>query len=206
MKCTAAIVFALLLTFSASAQKKAPKGYTHAPALTITGDFNGDGKQDTLSQFVADSLGNKLDYILDTGDWDTTIPLYTRMHYYNEFTLNGSLIDINRQMGVGLLCLINLGNINSTKGDEVALVPFLKDYSNLNHCRIYSYCSGNWAEVFNFNINEMDFIYTGSVEPVFTAIPGRLEKQNGTWVYIDYMDWFEDPTIPMKPLKVPNCN
>lgn len=205
MKFPVAIIFAFLFAFSALAQKKAPDGYTDAPTLTITGDFDGDGKQDTFTQFVADSLGNKLDYILDTGDWDTTIPLYDSMHYYNEFTFNGNLVDINNQVDVGLLCLINLGNINSTKGDEIALVPFLKDYSNLNHCRIYFCCNGSWAEVFNFNINEMDFIYTGDVELLFTNIPGRLEKQNGTWMYLDYMEWFKDSTLPMKPLKVGSC-
>ncbi|MES2487789.1 MAG: hypothetical protein V4581_17815 [Bacteroidota bacterium] len=206
MKFLAATVFVLLLNFTSSAQQNIPKGYQAAPALSITGDFDGDGKQDTLSQFIADSLGNRLDYLVEINNWDTDVVNWDRENYNTAFSINGKPTDIAHYIAVGLYCLINLGNINKTKGDEIAIVPLLLDYSRLNTCHIYSYCNGKWAEVYSFAVNESSFDYVTNIQPVFNSIPDALEKHKGNWMYIDYYEWFEDSNIKMKPLKVANCN
>lgn len=207
MKFPAAIVFALLTVLSASAQKKAPNGYLDAPALTITGDFDGDGTQDTFSQFITDSLGNKLDYIIEP-DWEKTPQPYFGYDYNTAYTLNGKPCPMDNYIGVGLFCLINLGDINATKGDDIALVPMLSDYTMLNTCSIYSYCIEKWVKVFSFAVNENSFSYpAGKPDPIFANIPEYLEKRNGKWVFMDYMEWLNaEETLQMKPLKVGNCN
>jgi len=205
MKFFAASVFALFSTFSVLAQKKPPKGYTDAPALSVNGDFDGDGKPDTLNQFIADSLGNRLDYIIEV-DWNNVPLVIDRQGYYTAYTLNGNPTEVEQFLDLGLFCLINMGDVNNRKGDEIALVPLLLDYSNLNTCRIYSYCSGNWQEVFSFAVNENSFSVARDSSPViFNTIPESLEKRNGKWVYIDFYEAIKMDNPTLKPLKVPNC-
>jgi hypothetical protein len=200
MKFTAAIAFALLFTFLATAQNKIPAGYRPAPTLAISGDFDGNGTPDTLEQFIADSLGSRLDYIIDAD-----VERWDREDYSNAFNLNGKPCKIDNSIAVGLFCLINLGDINSTKGDEIALVPMLLDYSSVNSCSIYSYCNGSWVTVFDFKVNENAFTYTPPLKEPFTNIPHLMEKRNGKWVYIDYLDYMVADDPKLKPLKVANC-
>ena len=209
MKFFAAIIFALLCNFTIRAQKAPPEGYEHAPSLSITGDFDGDSKSDTFSQFVTDSLGNKLNFITALATWDENLSTYDRLNYQNAFTLNNKPTVIDNYIAIGLFCLINLGDINNAKGDEIALVPMLLDYSMLNTCRIYSYCKGKWTEIFSFNINESAFTWSADKsEPVFTTIPDALEKRNNEWRFYDYLDMDyenEEQVGQMKQLKVTDC-
>ncbi|KGO94226.1 hypothetical protein [Flavobacterium subsaxonicum] len=192
-------------TFCASGQDKIPDGYRLAPTLSITGDFNGDGKPDTLAQFVTDSLGKPLKYIVEAGTYEEDIILYSKLGYQNTFTLNGNVANVDNHVALGLYCLINIGDLNDDKRDEIALVPVLLDFSMLNTCRIYSYCKNSWTQMFSFGINESSFDYEGDTEPLFTNIPQSLEKRNGKWVYIDYCKWMEMDDPKMMLLKVPKC-
>lgn len=184
------------------------QSYVPAPSLSVTGDFDGDGKPDTLSQFVTDSLGNQLETVLISDDLDEYNSMPYKMGYHSVVTLNGKATPLP-VTDIELLCLINLGNINKTKGDEIAIVELVRDYSASNHCTIYSYCNNRWVPVFSFYVNETVFDYEGDVRPMFTSIPGVLEKQNGRW---HYFVWFDESFIDqdgkniMKPLKVANCN
>ena len=192
-------------SFCALGQDKTPDGYALAPALSITGDFDGDGKQDTLSQFATDSLGNTVKHIIELNEDDHPIILYDRYGYRGAATLNGKGTDLVSGTDIYLCCLINLGNINKAKGDEIAFVPTNLDYSALSHCSIYSYCKGRWVEVFSFGVNENAFDYEGDSKPVFTTIPGALEKHNGKWVYLDYYEMIEQDKPKMKLLKAKSC-
>lgn len=197
------LLLALICINVCYGQTGIPPGYRSAGSITITGDFDGDGNTDTLRQFVTDSLGNTVDHIIQLNDEDHPIVLSDRYGYANRFTLNGNTTEI--EWGVGIYCLINLGNINKTKGDEIAIVSVNLDYSNLNHCTIYSYCKGKWVRVFSFGINENTFDYDSETEPIFTSIPGALEKHDGKWIYLDYYEWMEMEKSKMKPLKVSVC-
>ena len=208
MKFPAALFFALLCTFSVLAQKKPPKGFQEAPSLSITGDFDGDGKHDTLSQFITDSIGNPVDYIIELDEQTEgyyPMMLSDKYGYRGAITLNGRPADIMEGSDLFVYCLINLGNINGTKGDEIALVPSNLDFSAMSHCSIYSYCKGRWVAVFSFKVTENAFDYDGAVAPVFTTIPGALEKRNCKWVYMNYYEWMEADNPKMKPLKVADC-
>ncbi len=208
MKFPAAIV-ALLPTFSATAQEEAPKGYFTASAFSITGDFDGDGTQDTLNQFIADSTGVKVQYMkeIDTETWDEYVYTFATYGYMTSIALAGkedNLLSFNRAQGV--YCLINVGNINNTKGDEIAIIPDFIDQSRHSYCYIYALCHGHWQRAFTFSVHEDAFDdYDGAPYP---KIPGILEQQNGVWKYYDYLDMdYDNPEDVghMLPLKARDC-
>jgi hypothetical protein len=205
----------ILLLFLAGCQspKEAPKAkpapvqkLIPAPApLIITGDFDGDGTQDTLRHFVTDSLGKAVDSIAELSDDDHPITLYDKYGYSGAITFNGKPADIMEGQDIFVYCLINLGDINATKGDEIALVPSNLDTSAMSHCGIYSYCNGSWKSVFGFGVTENAFDYDTSTPKVFTNIPQMLEKHNGQWIYLDYEEILNEDNPKMKPLKVADC-
>jgi hypothetical protein len=63
--------------------------------------------------------------------------------------------------------------------------------------------------VFEFNVHEDAFDYTGNTIPVFTTLPGILEKRKGKWYFYDYLEMdYDNPKDvgKMMPLKVVKCN
>ncbi|MES2487788.1 MAG: hypothetical protein V4581_17810 [Bacteroidota bacterium] len=206
------ILFAIAFTLTAHSQRSG-EGYHDVPTDFITGDFNGDGKQDTFSQFVADSFGKTVSHLPRFGNWEDAVMFYAQSGYRNTYTFNNERISMPSQDPegtIGLMWLFNVGNINNTPGDEIALVPQSDHGLDLNTCYIYSLCSGQWAQVYRFNISENAFTYPyGETEfAPYRNIPGFLEYTNGQWVHVDYMDIWDKPDdfIPtLHPLIVDNC-
>lgn len=123
-------------------------------------------------------------------------------------TLNKSNPD-TLQIGVaqGLYCLINLGDLNADGKEEIALVVDHLDFSGVNQCEIYSYCSNQWTLLKRFSIHEEAFIYMTENALRFDAIKGYLEKRDGRWMYLDYEKALvsDEADSKMMPLKVDLC-
>lgn len=199
---------AILLAFTAYSQQP-PKGYFVAPAFSISGDFDGDGKQDTLNQFITDSTGVAVQYMkeIDTETWYDYVYTFATNGYMTGIALAGkedNVLSFNRAQGV--YCLINVGNINNTKGDEIAVIPNFVDQSRVSDCYIYTLCHGRWQRVFTFSVHEDAFDdFNGTP---YTKIPGILEPKNSTWMYYDYLDMdYQNPEDVgnMLPLNVEDC-
>lgn len=199
------ILLLFIILASCSKPKKNIKDITFVPAppktetqvnkykipdtLSITGDFDGDGKQDTLTQFLVDSIGKPVKRIPDQKTWEETVAYFSKQGYYTVILMNHSKNNtIKFGNAQSLYCLINIGDLNNDKRDEIALVPDLMDFSRANSCRIYSLCSSGWKELFTFNVHEDSFDYTGTEPPAFTNIPGALEYKNNAWYYMDYLE------------------
>ena len=212
----------LLCLLALSCGKNTDTSATGAPAptLSIAGDFNGDGTTETLIQDIADSTGTAVKYIPETPaeiendttneGWYRYIEFYTNLNYRTRLRSEGLKTNViyfgNSQ---GLYCLINVGNINTTKGDEIALVPDSLDQSRHNYCKIFTLCNGIWQQVFEFSVHEDAFDYKRGDVAILKNIPEALEFKDGQWKYLDYMDMpyenIED-VGKMLPLKVPGCN
>jgi hypothetical protein len=193
---------------------------TSAPTLTITGDFNGDGTIETLIQDIADSTGTAVKYIPETPaeiendttneGWYRYIEFYSNLNYrtrlHTEKLKTDALYFGNSQ---GLYCLINVGNLNTIKGDEIALVIDRLDQSRSNDCQIFTLCNGVWQQVFAFSVHEDAFDYKRGEVAILKNIPEALEFKDGQWKYMDYMDMpyerIED-VGKMLPLTVPGCD
>ena len=84
--------------------------------------------------------------------------------------------------------MINLGDLNKDKKDEIALVVDVPDYSQLNTCHIYSLCNNQWTEIKRFSIHEGAFTFgKGEDAHNFEEIRGFLEKEKvlgNIWITI----------------------
>jgi len=186
--------------------------YLPVRTLSITGDFDGDGKQDILYQFLADSTGHRVEKIpaFENETWEEIVDYYGRRGYYTALSVKRNPIDtLSFGFSQSLYCLINIGDLNNDKRDEIAVVPDRIDFSRHNYCYIYSLCNATWKELFSFNVHEDAFDYTGEAPPIFTNIPEVLEYRNHEWRFYDYLDMdYEnvEQVGQMKPLKVTGCN
>ncbi|KOS07771.1 hypothetical protein AM493_18220 [Flavobacterium akiainvivens] len=200
----------LLILFSLAAHSQDNLVYEYAEATEFSADcdFNGDGKPDTLTQFIADSLGMKItEYRYPViQSWDLYVNNYSTMGYQTIISLKGSTPLLTFKGANGVILLTNLGNINNTPGDEVAVMANNIDHSRHSYCHIYSLCNATWQEVFVFSVHEDSF---DDFDPITIGyIPNVLEQKNGVWVYYDYLDMeYDNPEEVgnMLPLKVRDC-
>lgn len=161
-----------------------------AQKLLITGDFDGDGKQDTVIQHTwSGRTGTALEQVADPlkNDWDVVVQWFYTREAEQVLSMAHSSVDSLR-LGVaqGLYCLLNIGDSNGDGKDEIALVVDYLDQSRVNSCKVYSLCGNSWTQLKQFGIREEAFDYTGEKAPVFDQIKDYLEKRNGNWVYKDY--------------------
>ncbi|RZJ71801.1 hypothetical protein [Flavobacterium sp.] len=178
--------------------------------LSITGDFDGDGKQDVLSEHFYSNVQKR--EISQTADpfqveWETVIKWFYDQDVQHYIALdNPAKTELRLGNTHGLLCLINIGDENRDGKDEIALVPDLLDHTRSNTCTIYSLCDGKWQTLKQFDIYEGAFDFQG-VQPVFNSVPDYLEKQNGRWVFHDYHADYDSAQDVGKllPLKLGKC-
>lgn len=158
--------------------------------LFAVGDFDGDGKKDTIfqhnfSRLTRTEIDNSADPFQNEWDivvkwfYDQDADLYLAINKNNHNTLHLGTTQ-------GLYCLINIGDNNADGKDEIAFVIDYLDFSRVNSCKIYSLCKGKWALLKQFGVHEDSFNFTSDEAPAFDNIKDYLEKQNGKWVYKDY--------------------
>ncbi len=143
------------------------------------------------------------------GNWDAVIKYLFEQQ--SDVILTSSIVSadtLHLGTGLGLYCLINIGDNNGDRKDEIALVTDYCDFSNLNSCKIYSLCKRKWTVLNTFGVNEMAFVFHGEEVPVFNNIPGFLENREGYWQYSDYDEEAERSTedAKMEKLEVKGCN
>jgi hypothetical protein len=181
--------------------------------LSVEGNFLGDGSTYTLSRIITTNKGKVVTMVPnpDEMDWDSILNYYNNHNLQvrvgiNQIKGGDKLIFDNAQ---GLYCLINMGDLDGDKRDEIGLVVDYIDFTNINKCVIYSYCHDKWEELYSFRIPEDVFSWEKDhPEPVFKEIPGYLQKQNGRWMFLDYETAFnsDEEHVPMKPLVFAGCN
>lgn len=160
--------------------------------LFVVGDFDGDGKRDTIHQHHFSRQNNsEIEYSADPfqNEWDTVINWFYNQDVNVYLTINKSNRDtLYLGTAQGLYCLINAGDNNSDGKDEIAFVIDYLDMSRLNSCFIYSLCRGKWTELKQFNIHEGAFDFVTDRAPVFDHVKDFLERRKGRWVYKDYLE------------------
>lgn len=179
----------------------------------LIGDFDGDKKIDTITQHIGSKYKKgDFDSIVDPSKnhWD----IVTNWHFnrVTDLYLNLNRPEFeNLHLGSsqGLYCLINIGDNNSDKKDEIALVVDHLDVSNSNTCKIFSICNGEWKVLKEFGINEESFNYSGKKPKLFSEIKNYLEYKDKNWLYKDYkLTEFTnaDTIVQMEKLKLDKCN
>lgn len=178
----------------------------------IRGDFNGDGKLDTLFQNNINlESGMPIDSLPELPEWENMLS-YLDEHYSNIIvTYSKNQSDtLYLGAGFGLFCFINLGDLNHDKKDEFAFVTENADYSRVNHCYIYTLCHNKFTQLKSFYIYEGTFDSYDTIVPKANEITNFLEKQNGKWMYSDYLEDMEyeneKDVGKLKVLKLKKCN
>ena len=187
--------------------QKTDTTYVYPDKFSVTGDFDGDGKTDTLVQNnISKITGQSIDSIPYFNDWDSLVQFIDSAGSDVVLTiLNGDSEPLHLGSAFGLYCLINIGDNNKDKRDEIALVVDYCDFSSCNLCFIYTLCENKWVTIKSFGIHESAFDYEGDTLPLIKEIKGFLEYSDNQWMYIDYYKWVEakkaKDTI-MKPLRI----
>jgi hypothetical protein len=182
--------------------------YIHLSKLSINGDFDGDGKTDTLFQNTINKTSKvQIDSFPDN-KWDSIENYFYKINSDVILTISNRQNDtLHLGRGGGLYCLINIGDNNNDKKDEIAFVVDYYNFTNINPCFIYTLCSNTWKELKSFKIHENAFEFKGDSANTFKQIKGFLEFRKNKWFYIDYYDWFKaesNKDTILKPLKIKN--
>jgi hypothetical protein len=179
--------------------------------LFVTGDFDGDGRGDTIFQHTFSRMTRtEIDNSADPSqnEWDVVVKWFFDRDADVYLTLHKNDHDTLRLgPAQGLYCLINIGDINADGKDEIALVIDHLDFSSVNSCLIYSLCNNKWTLLKQFDVHEDAFNFTSEEVPSFDRIKNYLEKQNGKWVYNDYSQGYDGPKEvgEMLVLKLDRC-
>jgi len=181
--------------------------------LFVIGDFDGNGKQDTIFQHnYSKQTKTEIEKSPDPfeNDWDIVEKWFYSQKSDLYLTINKPNPDtLHLGTAQGLYCLINIGDTNGDRKDEIALVIDKLDMSRVNSCEIYSLCNEKWTLLKQFGIHEDSFDFSANKKPIFNVVKGYLEKQNGKWLYKDYLQQSyenEEEVGKMRQLKLAKCN
>lgn len=186
-------------------RKSIPVTYEKTYRFSLIGDFDGDGKKEELFQ---NNIDTKTGLSIDSfpnWDWENTIEYFYKKVSSEIIITCPNLTNDTLYLGsgFGLFRLINLGDLNGDNKDDFALAIENADFSQVNHCRIYSLINKNWKELKSFYIHEYAFAEEYSLK----AIKGFLENKKGKWHYLDYLEDMEyeneKDVGKMKELKLP---
>ncbi|MEI7508397.1 MAG: hypothetical protein WCJ62_02925 [Flavobacterium sp.] len=176
---------------------------------SIIGDFDGDKKTDTLFEIHTSGNNNKIiTEVPSIDDYDNLVDYYFKNSIRTTLkSSNNKINNLDLGTSFGIYCLINIGDNNNDKKDEIALVIDYCDYSSLKSCVIYSLCNNDWQIIKHFTINENSFDHKEGETLESNKILKYLEKKEGKWYYADALEVFKsnDTLFKMKRLKIKNC-
>lgn len=125
--------------------------------FVLTGDFDGDGKEDTLRERYVDVATNQ-----------ETNKFYENVTYVSDYQIVNS---VKRKVkayldadfltkdtflvgDLGIAWAETIGDINGNGRDEIGIVNMYSDFSNLNRYDIYT-LDTVWKSLYSFGVNEM---------------------------------------------------
>ncbi|MBS0030467.1 hypothetical protein ACTJJ0_25445 [Chitinophaga sp. 22321] len=124
--------------------------------FVLEGDFDGDGRKDTLTEHFVDLLTrqetNK--YYHDV-DYDQQVRLNAARSVMSFVNSNNEMLDtlyISGGLSFGLSWIKNEGDLNGDGTDEISYVVSLADWSALNHCTLVTYRNHHWEELYRFSV------------------------------------------------------
>ncbi|HEY9257951.1 hypothetical protein [Chitinophaga sp.] len=142
--------------------------------LVVHGDFDGDGRADTLTEHFFSSIDNleTNKYYKDL-DYELLVRLNDQQFPFSFVSSSSSKIDtlhIGNGLLFGLSWLKNEGDLNGDGTDELSYVVDLADWSSLNHCTLITYRHHRWEVLYRFQIWDWqlpDLPQTGSEYELF---------------------------------------
>lgn len=124
----------------------------------ITGDFNGDGKKEKLTEiFYSSILQKEIDQFLAADDEEgRNIKRLEKWNAQSALISNSTKIDTlfipHKNTANGFAFLKNEGDLDGDGADEISYVIRWADVSSLNTCFIMSYKNNQWQQLYQFPI------------------------------------------------------
>lgn len=123
----------------------------------ISGDFDGDGKQENLIEHFFSGIDNKeTNKFYENLEYDDLVDLTMKKNPYSFVLSDDKKIDTlhisSSAQLFGLSYLKNEGDLNDDGTDEVSYVVNWADWSNLNKWYLMTYKDKKWQELYSFNI------------------------------------------------------
>lgn len=134
----------------------------------IVGDFDGNGKEDTLRERHVALATNQ-----ETNKYFEGVE--SIWHQGNEYHPVRSFLQANPTSGIneldslgqlGLHWLENIGDIDGNGTDEIGLLKDGADYSNVNTYAIYTYRKKKWQLIYDIEVRESEFPYLPTFNPM----------------------------------------
>lgn len=125
--------------------------------FVVTGDFDGDGRQEKLTEHYYDGLKGKETNKFYNVDYDYDVKMAHQRQSYSFIACDNKSIpglDVPPVGNLGLLYLKNEGDLDGNGGDEVSYVINKADWSSLNECSVMTYKNGKWGVLYWFPIWE----------------------------------------------------
>ncbi|MFM7329307.1 MAG: hypothetical protein ACKO3B_11305, partial [Bacteroidota bacterium] len=159
--------------------------------FTITGDFNGDGRQEKLQEhFLSRKTGQETNKFYLGLAYDEFVHLNGEKHPLTIMTSDDTLIDTliisDSKQSLGLAWVKNEGDLNGDGGDEVSFVGYYADWSATNSAHVMTYTGGKWVEVLDFNVRDWmvpelpgtytDFSMFGATGPNAVAMNDSINR------------------------------
>lgn len=126
--------------------------------FVVTGDFNGDGIKDTLTEhYFSGKTHKETNKFYVNADYDYDLKMADEQKTYSFITCSNPAIhklDVAKENNFGLLYLKNEGDLDGNGTDEISLVRNKADFSSLNEYSIMTYKNNKWVTLYWFPIWE----------------------------------------------------
>lgn len=185
--------------------------------FVITGDFDGDGKKEKITEhFYSIRDKKETEKFDDSLEFDQLVAVTIRkqpMSFFlsDNLRIDTLLISASPQL-LGLRYAKNEGDLNGDGRDELSYVIEWADWSNMNTCHLVSFINGHWEELYSFPIrdwqlpdvpqtynnyglfglqNKITISQEDSIESVlkkeFDLFPGLIKKKKKNFIQIAYI-------------------
>jgi hypothetical protein len=165
----------------------------------ISGDFNGDGVNDTLTEILISSKNNSSIDELPELEYDSLVAFIhlqqTKLSLKSNHENIPELMTVNWNDSFGFLWLMNEGDLNGDGTEEISLVVDWADWSAVNHCFIYSLINGKWIELTKFEIREWQLYDSQDGESFEGFI---MKNQNGESMINTFDEEAIEVQVPLK--------
>lgn len=125
--------------------------------FSVMGDFDGDGRTETLTEHYTDSTGRETNkFYWGLTDYGALVDSAVAKNPISYVSADNPAIDTlpvsSGGQLLGLSLLRNEGDLNGDGTDEISYVVNWADWSSVNTCHIVTYRNGHWETLYSLDM------------------------------------------------------